>query len=141
MSRLRSGGRRPFYARALRLRYLAPSGIFCFIFFEGAIALGILLALAELVSWWGVLVLPVTVAAMVKLNDLIAGLLGRPPTPAKPVAARAAVWGVDPTGLVRTANIGEESTTRLPGAGKRRRDAAGEAHQQWVRQSATHRYE
>ena len=41
-------------------------------------ALGILLALAELVSWWGVLVLPVTVAVMVKLNDVVAGALTRP---------------------------------------------------------------
>jgi hypothetical protein len=66
------------YARMLGLRHLAPSGLLCFVFLEGAVALGILLALAELVSWWGVLVLPATVAAMVKLNDLVAGALARP---------------------------------------------------------------
>lgn len=71
--------RRPLYARVLRLRHLQPSGLLCFVFFEGAIAAGVLLALAELVSWWAVPVLPATVALMVKLNDLIAGALARRP--------------------------------------------------------------
>src|SRR5438876_3468901 len=34
------------------------------------IAIGVLLALAELVTWWAVLVLPVAVAVMVKINDV-----------------------------------------------------------------------
>ena len=68
----------PLYARILRLRHLAPSGFLCFVYLEGAVALGILLALAELVSWWGVFVLPAVVALMVKLNDVVAGLLARP---------------------------------------------------------------
>lgn len=68
----------PLYARMLGLRHLAPSGFLCFVFLEGAVALGILLALAELVSWWGVLVLPLTVAVMVKLNDVVAGVLAKP---------------------------------------------------------------
>ena len=67
---------RPVYARLLGLRNLAPGGFLCFMFLEGTIALGVLLALAELVSWWGVLVLPLTVAVMVKLNDVIAGAVG-----------------------------------------------------------------
>jgi len=69
----------PLYARILGLQYLAPSGFLCFVFLEGAVALGVLMALAELVSWWGVLVLPLTVAAMVKLNDVVAGALIRTP--------------------------------------------------------------
>jgi hypothetical protein len=78
----------PLYARMLGLRHLAPNGFLCFVFLEGAVALGILLALAELVSWWGVLVLPLTVAAMVKLNDLVAGVLARPaPQPLRPGGA------------------------------------------------------
>ncbi|WP_369077222.1 hypothetical protein [Symbioplanes lichenis] len=68
---------RPMYARMLRLRHVAPSGFLCFVFLEGTVALGILLALAELVSWWGVLVLPAAVAGMVKLNDMVAGVLER----------------------------------------------------------------
>ena len=73
---------RPLYARILGLQYLTPSGFLCFVFLEGAVTLGVLLALAELVSWWGVLVLPLTVAAMVKLNDVIAGAVSRPAVPA-----------------------------------------------------------
>jgi hypothetical protein len=73
----------PLYARMLGLQYLAPGGFLCFVFLEGAVALGILLALAELVSWWGVLVLPAMVAAMVKLNDVVAGALIRPAVPAR----------------------------------------------------------
>jgi len=81
--RWRSGPaeRAPLYARVLRLRGVHPGGLLCFLFFEGMIALGALLALAELTSWWAVPVLPVTVAVMVKVNDVIA-VLGRVPAPA-----------------------------------------------------------
>lgn len=64
---------RPLYARVLGLQYLRPSSLLTFAFFEGSIALGVLLALAELAKWWIVIVLPVSIAAMVKLNDIIAG--------------------------------------------------------------------
>jgi hypothetical protein len=63
----------PVYARALRLRHLRLSGGQCFLLFEAMIVIGALLALAELVPWWGVFALPLAVAAMVKINDLIAG--------------------------------------------------------------------
>jgi hypothetical protein len=66
--------KRPLYARVLRLHYVHPGGLLCFAFFEGMILLAILLALAELVTWWVVIILPATVAAMVKVNDVIAGL-------------------------------------------------------------------
>lgn len=78
----------PLYARVLRLRHIAPSGFLCFVYLEGAVALGILLGLAELVSWWDVLVLPAVVALMVKLNDVVAGLLARPAGP----GGRAGEW-------------------------------------------------
>jgi hypothetical protein len=68
---------RPLYARVLGLQYLRPSGMLCFFFFEGAIALATLLALAELVSWWAIVVLPLAVALMVKINDVIAGFGAR----------------------------------------------------------------
>jgi len=130
---------RPLYSRMLRLHHLSPSGLLCFVFLEGAIALGILLALAELVSWWGVIVLPVTVALMVKLNDVIAGSLTRPAPAPPPVAARAQVVGAP------SAPLGDESTTRLPGvirSGVKRPWAERlEMHQQWARQSATRRYQ
>ncbi|MCH7232583.1 hypothetical protein L0U85_17235 [Glycomyces sp. L485] len=69
--------KRPWYARALRLRHVYLSHAWCVVFFEGTIALGVLMALTELVSWWVVLVLPLAVAAMVKLNDVIAGAVDR----------------------------------------------------------------
>jgi hypothetical protein len=49
-----------------------------FLLFEGSIALGVILVLADFVSGWGVIAVPVTVAVMVKINDVIAGGLGRP---------------------------------------------------------------
>ncbi|MEV0274561.1 hypothetical protein AB0H43_37810 [Hamadaea sp. NPDC050747] len=79
---------RPFYARVLGLQYIRPSGLLCFFFFEGAIALATLLALAELVTWWAVVVLPAAIAIMVKINDLIAGFGVRSAARAQ---ARAAV--------------------------------------------------
>ncbi|MFF5292930.1 hypothetical protein [Paractinoplanes globisporus] len=143
----------PLYARLLRLRNVAPSGLLCFIFLEGTVALGALLALAELVSWWGVLVLPLTVAVMVKLNDVVAGALSRPSAPAgpgAPAAARAEVLRPATAGGPAPAmRMAEEATTRLPGVINRERGApimrpwAEEVEaQQWrVRQSATRRYE
>lgn len=68
---------RPLYARVLRLRQVDPSGMLCFVFFEGTVVFGLLLALAELVSWWGALVLPATVAVMVKVNDVVAAAVVR----------------------------------------------------------------
>ncbi|MFY1624492.1 hypothetical protein ACN261_02120 [Micromonospora sp. WMMD723] len=64
---------RPLYARLLGLRIINPGAVLCFLFFEGAVAFAVLLALAELVSWWAVAVLPLAVAIMVKLNDEVAG--------------------------------------------------------------------
>ncbi|GAB1645635.1 hypothetical protein KRMM14A1259_60580 [Krasilnikovia sp. MM14-A1259] len=88
----------PLYARMLRLRHLAPSGFLCFALLEGTVAVAVLLALAELVSWWGVLVLPVTVAAMVKLNDVIAGAVNRPAAAAAAEPARTGRTGRNRTG-------------------------------------------
>lgn len=75
---IQANERRPtIYARILRLRHVNPGGVLSFLFVEGMIALAVLLALAEQVSWWAVGVLPLTVAAMVKINDVIAGALIR----------------------------------------------------------------
>ena len=69
---------RPFYARALRLRHLRPSGLLCFVYLEGTLGLGMLFALAEAIPWWSVPMLPAVVAAMVKLNDVIAAAAAAP---------------------------------------------------------------
>jgi hypothetical protein len=68
---------RPLYARLLGLRHIHPSGLMCFLFLEGAAAFGVLLALTELVSWWAIVILPVSIAVMVKINDLVAGAVAR----------------------------------------------------------------
>ncbi len=97
----RAAGRRdtrPLYVRVLRLRNVSPGGLLCFAYFEGMIGLGALLALAELVSWWAVPILPLGVAAMVKVNDLVVGasravpaaVPGVPVPVAVPVTARSA---------------------------------------------------
>ena len=84
------GRRRPLYARLLRLHRLRPGPVLCFVFLEGAIALGILLALANLASWWTVLALPAAVAVMVKLNDVVAGATARKPTARKAPVTKVA---------------------------------------------------
>jgi hypothetical protein len=85
-------GQRPLYARILRLKHISPSGMTCFVLFEAMIALGVLLALTELVTWWAVPVLPAAVAIMVKINDVVAGTTARSQAPTRPaVTARPAV--------------------------------------------------
>jgi hypothetical protein len=69
---------RPVYLRLLRLRHLKPHPVVTFLLFEGSIGLSVLLALAEIVNWWGLVAIPVAVAVMVKLNDVVAGSLVRP---------------------------------------------------------------
>jgi hypothetical protein len=90
----------PLYARMLQLRHVHPGALLCFLLLEGTIAVAALLALAELASWWAVPVLPLTVAGMVKINDLVAGAVCASPrlapvpalalarTPAGPVRQR-----------------------------------------------------
>jgi hypothetical protein len=84
VSRPRPSGRpveeprvRPLYARVLRLRHFAPSATVCFILLEGSVVSALVLALAELVSWWGLIFVPLAVALLVKANDVVAGLVAR----------------------------------------------------------------
>lgn len=71
-------GARPFYFRMLRLRHLRPRPSVTFLLFEGSVGLSVLLAFADIVSWWGAFAIPAAVAVMVKLNDIVAGALIRP---------------------------------------------------------------
>ena len=70
--------RRPIYHRLLRLRQLRPGPLPTFVLFEGSVMVAILLALADIVDAWGILAIPVAVAVMVKLNDVIMVVLRRP---------------------------------------------------------------
>jgi hypothetical protein len=69
---------RPIYLRMLRVRHLRPGPLLTLVLFEGSCFMGVLLALADVVTPWGMLLLPATVAALVKFNDVIAGALTRP---------------------------------------------------------------
>jgi hypothetical protein len=82
--------------RVLRLKSINPGGLLCLVFFEGTIALAVLLTLAEQVRWWAVIALPAAVALMVKFNDVVAGSLLRA-APRRPRAVgRAKVPGSVP---------------------------------------------
>ncbi|BCJ70511.1 hypothetical protein CS0771_00550 [Catellatospora sp. IY07-71] len=100
------GRNRPLYARVLGLQYVRPSNLMCFLFFEGTVALAVLLSLAELTGWWAVAVLPASVAVMVKVNDVIAGATTRS--------------GVESVSRPR----GARRTRRAAGAAVRLREAA-----------------
>jgi hypothetical protein len=76
----------PLYARVLRLHYIRPGSLLCFGLFEGVTIVAGLLALAELTSWWAVIVLPATVAGMVKINDVVAGAFASAFTPSLALA-------------------------------------------------------
>jgi len=65
----------PLYWRLLRLRYTKPNGWLRALFFEGAVATGVVLVLAEVATVWTIVVLPLIVAVVVKANDVLAGSL------------------------------------------------------------------
>ncbi len=78
----------PLYARMLRLKHIRPGPWWCFLFLEGSLAFAGVLVLADWISPWGLLVLPLGVAIAVKLNDAVTGAL--PPSgPAKATRARS----------------------------------------------------
>jgi hypothetical protein len=69
----------PLYWRALRLRHLRPNGWQRAVLVEGVLALAVILVLADVATAWTLLVLPVASTALVKVHDVLAGLL-RPRT-------------------------------------------------------------
>jgi hypothetical protein len=76
-----SKGKKPLYPRLLRLKHIAPNAWQRAALGEGAIAVGVLLSMADVASAWSIVVLPVAVAVIVKAHDLLQGLLerSRPP--------------------------------------------------------------
>jgi hypothetical protein len=70
--------RDPLYHRLLRLRRHRPGPVVTFLCFEGSILASALLALADLLPWLSVLVVPAAVAAVVKLHDLVVQATPRP---------------------------------------------------------------
>lgn len=71
----------PMYWRVLRLRNVRPNGWLRALFFEGSVALAVVLVLAEAASVWTIVVLPLVVAIIVKANDVVVGSLRRSAEP------------------------------------------------------------
>lgn len=67
--------RRPLYWRLLGLRVLRPNAWQRALLGEGTLVVAIVLVLADLATAWTVLVLPLVVAAMVKMHDVVLGVL------------------------------------------------------------------
>ena len=67
--------KRPLYPRLLRLKNVHPNGWQRAALGEGALAVAVVLVLADLASAWTLLALPLGVAAVVKAHDVLAGLL------------------------------------------------------------------
>jgi len=70
--------KRPLYPRLLRLKNVSPNGWQRALLGEGALALAVVLVLADVASAWTLLALPLGVAVFVKAHDVLAGLLTRP---------------------------------------------------------------
>lgn len=76
----------PMYWRVLRLRHIRPNGWLRALFFEGSVALAVVLVLAEAASVWTIVVLPLVVAIIVKANDVLVGSIRRSFAAPGPVA-------------------------------------------------------
>ncbi len=76
--------KKPLYPRLLRLSHIQPNAWQRAALGEGAIGVGVLLAMADLASAWTIVALPVAVAGIVKAHDALQALLdrGRPAPPA-----------------------------------------------------------
>ena len=86
----RPGKAPPLYWRLLRLRHVHPNSWQRAAFFEGTLAVAVVLVLADVASAWLLLALPVAVAAIVKAHDVLVGWLGPGTGPAhmpEPVVA------------------------------------------------------
>lgn len=103
----KSTTKKPLYPRLLRLRHIEPNMWQRALLGEGAIAVAVLLVLADLASAWTLLALPVAVAVVVKAHDVLAGTLQRQSAAAasRPAPARAAA---------------AQSAASFSGAGRRR---------------------
>jgi hypothetical protein len=119
---------RPLYARLLRLRHLRLTQLTSFVLFEGSVLIAFVLALAEIVNGWGVLAIPVAVAVMVKLNDVVAGVLNRPRGIAQVIrpgmVSQVAVgWSPVPVAARMTGEIDEDDAVADPDAQPSRSDS------------------
>ena len=75
----------PLHARLLGLHSLRLRPWQRAVLLDGSVVLAVLLVLADLVSAWALVVLPVLVAGLVKAHDVLAGVLRTAGTPTAPV--------------------------------------------------------
>lgn len=68
----------PLYWRLLRLKHIHPNGWQRALLVEGVFGVAAVLTLADVATAWTLVVLPLAVAAVVKLNDVVAGLVAGP---------------------------------------------------------------
>lgn len=68
---------RPLYVRLLHLQHVHPTAMQRALLGEGTLLVAVLITLADLASAWLLLVLPLSVAAVVKAHDVLAGQLHR----------------------------------------------------------------
>lgn len=68
----------PLYWRLLRLKHVHPNGWQRALLVEGVFGVAAVLTLADVATAWTLVALPLAVAAVVKLNDVIAGMLTGP---------------------------------------------------------------
>lgn len=76
-----SGLSGPIYPKILRLKHLHPSAWQRAALVEGSITVGAVAALADQVTAWTPVILPVAVAAVVKFHDVLTGILRPGPLP------------------------------------------------------------
>ncbi|HEX5741334.1 MAG TPA: hypothetical protein VFY17_07255 [Pilimelia sp.] len=102
-----------WYAGLLRLRHIEVTGLRGILLAEGSVLAGLLLAFAEVSSWWAVVAVPAAVAAMVKLHDSLLGALdAAPDIPDAAAGASPAALGI--AGAARTARRGPPRRTGSP---------------------------
>jgi hypothetical protein len=69
--------KQPLYPRLLRLQHIHPNAWQRAALGEGAVGVGVLLAMADLATAWSIVALPVAVAVVVKAHDALQGLIDR----------------------------------------------------------------
>lgn len=109
----------PLYWRVLRLHHVRPSGWQRAVLVEGMVAVGIVLVLAGVATPWTILVLPVVVAVLVKLNDLVVG--GLRTSPAARASSATAGTASPATAPKRRRKDSDTSRGRRKERGKARR--------------------
>ena len=125
----RKSAKKPLYPRLLRLQHIRPNAWQRAALGEGAIGVGVLLAMADLASAWAIVVLPVAVAGIVKAHDALQGMLDPrtevPPTRDQPAADAAAPPRSEDAPPFHPVTGADDATATDPQERERRRTSRG----------------